>query len=84
MLLLEEYMKQYGAEMRYQGRSFFGGMGEAMGSLSKIKNTKEKKDIAQMLGVMFDNSIYDVSGRFQVGDNMSKGWTNAQRTFFNG
>ena len=75
-------LAQYGAEMRYQGRSFFGGMGEAMGSLSKIKNTKEKKDIAQMLGVMFDNSIYDVSGRFQVGDNMSKGWTNAQRTFF--
>ena len=35
-----------------------------------------------MLGIMFDNSIYDVSGRFQVGDSMSKGWTNAQRTFF--
>lgn len=75
-------LAQYGGEMRYQGRSFFGGMGEAMGSLAKIKNKKDKKDIAQMLGIMFDNSIYDVSGRFQVGDSMSKGWTNAQRTFF--
>lgn len=75
-------LAQYGGEMRYQGRSFFGGMNEAMGSLAKIKNKKDRKDIAQMLGIMFDNSIYDVSGRFQVGDNMSKGWTNAQRTFF--
>tara|TARA_R110000803_G_scaffold102634_1_gene170715 strand:- start:298 stop:2895 length:2598 start_codon:yes stop_codon:yes gene_type:complete len=75
-------LAQYGGEMRYQGRSFFGGMGEAMGSLAKIKNKKDKKDIAEMLGIMFDNSIYDVSGRFQVGDSMSKGWTKAQRTFF--
>lgn len=75
-------LAQYGGEMRYQGRSFFGGMNEAMGSLAKIKNKKDRKDIAQMLGIMFDNSIYDVSGRFQVGDSMSKGWTNAQRTFF--
>jgi len=75
-------LAQYGGEMRYQGRSFFGGMGEAMGSLAKIKNKKDRKDIAQMLGIMFDNSIYDVSGRFQVGDSMSKGWTKAQRTFF--
>ncbi|MDA9085879.1 hypothetical protein N9K12_03610 [Methylophilaceae bacterium] len=75
-------LAQYGGEMRYQGRSFFGGMNEAMGSLAKIKNKKDRKNIAQMLGIMFDNSIYDVSGRFQVGDSMSKGWTNAQRTFF--
>ena len=33
-------LAQYGGEMRYQGRSFFGGMNEAMGSLAKIKNKK--------------------------------------------
>ena len=72
----------YGSEMRFQGRSFLGGMSEALGSLMRIKNTKQKKDIAQMLGFIVDNTIYDMSARYQVGDNLSKGWSNAQRTFF--
>ena len=72
----------YGSEMRFQGRSFLGGMAEAMGSLLKIKNTKQKKDIAQMLGFIVDNTIYDMSARHQVGDNLSKGWSSTQRTFF--
>ena len=72
----------YGSEMRYQGRTFLGGMAEALGSLLKIKNTKQKKDIAQMLGFIVDNTIYDMSARHQVGDNLSKGWSNTQRTFF--
>ena len=72
----------YGSEVRYQGRTFLGGMAEALGSLFKIKNTKQKKDIAQMLGFIVDNTIYDMSARHQVGDNLSKGWSNAQRTFF--
>jgi len=72
----------YGSEVRYQGRSFLGGMAEALGSLFKIKNTKEKKLIAEMLGFINDNTIYDMSARHQVGDNLDKGWTKAQRTFF--
>ena len=72
----------YGSEMRFQGRSFLGGMAEALTSLGRIKNTKQKKDIAQMLGFIVDNTIYDMSARYQVGDNLSKGWSNAQRTFF--
>ena len=72
----------YGSEMRFQGRTFLGGMAEAMGSLLKIKNTKNKKDIAQMLGFIVDNTIYDMSARHQVGDNLSKGWSSTQRTFF--
>jgi len=72
----------YGSEVRYQGRTFLGGMAEALGSLFRIKNTKQKKDIAQMLGFIVDNTIYDMSARHQVGDNLSKGWSNAQRTFF--
>jgi hypothetical protein len=35
-----------------------------------------------MLGFMNDNTIYDMSARHQVGDNLNKGWTKAQRTFF--
>tara|TARA_R100001460_G_scaffold56657_3_gene96338 strand:+ start:373 stop:2964 length:2592 start_codon:yes stop_codon:yes gene_type:complete len=72
----------YGSEMRYQGKSFLGGMFEALSSLARIKNTKQKKDIAEMLGFIADNTIYDIAGRYQVGDNLSKGFTKAQRFFF--
>ena len=73
---------QYGGEMSYQGKSFLGGMYEAMSSLGRLKNTKDKQDIAQGLGFITDNSVYELAGKFVVGDNLSKGWTNAQRTFF--
>ena len=72
----------YGSEVRYQGRSFLGGMAEALASLGRIKNTKQKKEISEMLGFINDNTIYDMSARHQVGDNLNKGWTKAQRTFF--
>ena len=72
----------YGSEMRYQGRSFLGGMFEALKSLFRIKNTQQKKDIAEGLGFIGDNLIYDVAGRYQVGDNLSKGFTKTQRFFF--
>jgi hypothetical protein len=35
-----------------------------------------------MLGFIADNTIYDIAGRYQVGDNLSKGFTKAQRFFF--
>ena len=72
----------YGSEMKFQGRSFLGGMAEGLRGLARIKNTQQKKDIAQALGFMADGTIYDVSGRFQVGDNLTKSWTKIQRTFF--
>ena len=37
----------YGSEMKYQGRSFLGGMGEAMGGLGRIKNTKQKQKLQE-------------------------------------
>jgi hypothetical protein len=72
----------YATEMKHQGRGFFSGMFEALNSLARIKNTKQKKLIAEGLGFIADNAIYDVAGRYQVGDQMSKGWTKTQRTFF--
>jgi len=72
----------YGSEMRYQGRSFLGGMFEALSSLAKIKNPQQLKDIAEGLGFIGDNTIYDIAGRYQVGDNLSKGFTKTQRFFF--
>lgn len=72
----------YASEMRYQGRSFLGGMFEAMNAIRRIKNTEQKQDIVKGLGFIKDGTIYDISGRFQVGDNLNKGWTKIQRTFF--
>ena len=72
----------YASEMRYQGRSFLGGMGEAMSAIGRIKNTKQKQDIVKALGFLGDGTTYDISGRFQVGDNLNKSWTQIQRTFF--
>jgi hypothetical protein len=57
-------------------------MFEALSSLARIKNTQQKKDIAEGLGFIGDNLIYDVAGRYQVGDNLSKGFTKTQRFFF--
>tara|TARA_Y100001937_G_scaffold92652_1_gene125470 strand:+ start:388 stop:2916 length:2529 start_codon:yes stop_codon:yes gene_type:complete len=72
----------YASELQYQGRSYLGGVAEAMTSLSRIKNTKFRREIAEQLGFIADNTIYDVSARFSIGDNLSKGFTQAQRTFF--
>jgi len=72
----------YGSELRFQGRTFLGGMAEALGNLARLKNTKQKKEIAEMLGFIADNTIYDVSARYQVGDPLNHGFTRAQRLFF--
>jgi len=59
----------YGSEMRFQGRSFLGGMGEALQSLIRIKNTKQKnikfKDLNPQLKELFtmyniDSTKWDV------------------------
>jgi len=53
-----------------------------MGNLAKIKNTAKKREIAEQLGFMADNLIYDLAARYSVGDNLSRNFTKIQRTFF--
>jgi hypothetical protein len=72
----------YATELRYQGRSYLGGVFEAMGNLAKIKNTAKKQAIAEQLGFMADNVIYDLAARYSTGDNLNKQFTKIQRTFF--
>ena len=73
----------YGSEMKDQGgKTLLGGMGEAFSALAKIKNTKQKKEIAEMSLLMTDGLINDMAGRNQVGDNLTRGATQIQRTFF--
>jgi hypothetical protein len=72
----------YAKELSYQGRTYLGGVAEAMGNLAKIKNTARKQEIAEQLGFMADNLIYDLAARYSVGDNLSRNFTKLQRTFF--
>ena len=51
-------------------------------SLARRKNTQDKKDLVEGMGFLADGVVYDVSGRHTVGDNLTKGWTKIQRTFF--
>ena len=72
----------YASEMSYQGKSYLGGIFEAMGSLAKIKNSKRKQEIAAQLGFINDNAIYDLAARYSVGDTLNRSFTKVQRTFF--
>ena len=72
----------YASEMSYQGRSYLGGVFEALTSLSRIKNSKKKQDIALQLGFINDNAIYDLAARYSVGDTLNRSFTKIQRTFF--
>ena len=73
----------YGSEMKDQGgKTLLGGMGDAFKALAKIKNTKQKTEIVEMSGLMFDGAIHDLAGRSQVGENLSRGATQVQKTFF--
>lgn len=72
----------YAKEMKWQGRSYVGGLAEAMGRLAKIKNTADKNGIAEQLGFINDNIIYDLAARYSAGDNLNRGFSQVQRTFF--
>ena len=72
----------YGRELKYQGRSYLGGISEAMIRLGKIKNSKRKIEIAEQLGFMADNIIYDLAARYSTGDTLNRSFTKLQRTFF--
>lgn len=72
----------YGRELKYQGRTYLGGIAEAMTRLGKIKNSKRKIEIAEQLGFMADNVIYDLAARYSTGDTLNKSFTKLQRTFF--
>jgi len=73
----------YGSEMKDQGgKTLLGGMGDAFTALGKIKNTKQKKEFAEMSLLMLDGAIHDLAGRSQVGDSLSRGATQIQKTFF--
>ena len=71
----------YGRELKYQGRSYLGGVAEAMTRLAKVKNSKAKQEIAEQLGFMADNIIYDLAARYSVGDTLNRSLQNYKELF---
>ena len=72
----------YATELKWQGRSYLGGVQEALTSLSKLSSSERKTAIAEQLGFLNDNLIHDLSSRYSTGDLLNKGFTKIQRTFF--
>lgn len=72
----------YARELKWQGKTYLGGVQEAMLALSKIKSSETRIGIAQQLGFMNDNITHDLAGRYSTGDVLNKGFTKIQRTFF--
>jgi len=72
----------YARELKWQGKTYLGGVQEAMSALSKIKSSERRIGIAQQLGFMNDNITHDLAGRYSTGDVLNKGFTKIQRTFF--
>jgi hypothetical protein len=72
----------YARELKWQGKTYLGGVQEAMSALSKIKSSERRIGIAQQLGFMNDNLTHDLAGRYSTGDVLNKGFTKIQRTFF--
>lgn len=64
----------YGSGASYQGRTFLGGMAEAVGGLGRSLKPQERRDLAASLGVMLDNMAGELGriGSFDEPGNMSK------------
>ncbi len=72
----------YGSEMRYQGRTMLGGMGEAIGSLVKGRGNVERRAILGQLGVFFDSINGAIGARFAGQDDLPGAMSRMQRLYF--
>lgn len=63
----------YGSGARYQGRSFLGGMAEAVGGLGRNLSAPERRELAASLGVVLDNMAGELGrvGSFSEAGSMS-------------
>lgn len=73
----------YASEMRYQGRTMLGGLGESMGNIFKGRGSAETREMASLLGVVNDMMSGEITARFSIADDDLPGaMTKAQRFFF--
>lgn len=64
----------YGMSMRYNGRSFLGGMGEAVAGLGKSLKSEERRQLLASLDVVLDSMVGELgrTGSFNEPGSMAK------------
>lgn len=70
------------SELKYQGKSMLGSMGELMAGMVSGRKSAEQKEILSSLGVFFDNVRGEVVTRFSADDTAGGRMSRAQRMFF--
>lgn len=72
----------YAAEQRFQGRSMFSGMADAINGLLQGRGSQEQQEIMNSLGVFFDSMRNGVLRRFDGEQNIGGTMTKLQNQFF--
>ncbi len=72
----------YAAEQRFQGRTLFSGMADAINGLLQGRGSQEQQEIMNSLGVFFDSMRNGVLRRFDGEQNMGGTMTKLQNQFF--
>lgn len=72
----------YAAEQRFQGRTMFSGIADAINGLLQGRGSQEQQEIMNSLGVFFDSMRNGVLRRFDGEQNMGGTMTKLQNQFF--
>lgn len=72
----------FGSELRYQGQGILSGIGQAMGSLVRGRDSAARREIIGMLGVLHDGMKAAGVARFDVSDNMPGRMAKTTQLFF--
>lgn len=70
------------SEMKYQGKSFLGSLGEMTAGLLKGRGSKEQKEILASFGVYADSMRGEIIRRFSADDTMGGKTSRAMGHFF--
>jgi hypothetical protein len=75
-------LANFASEMRFQGRGFLNGIGEAIGGLVQGRPAGERREILSSLGVFFDSLIGDITRTGTLDETMPGAVGRAQQMFF--
>lgn len=72
----------YGSEMRYQGKTMLGSMGEGIAGLLRGRGSAERKELGGMIGVVNDSMTRGITQRFSAPDDLPGRMSRLQSLFF--
>ncbi len=75
-------LANFASELRYQGRPFLAGIGDAIGGLVKGRAKGEQRRILASLGVFFDSLIGDITRVGSLDESLPGGMSRLQQKFF--